>query len=108
MVAPDGAITHFVAVQRDVTGLRQAQKLEALGELVAGIAHEINNPATFVSNNLGIVEEFCADASRLLDARLEPDQEVARLPWSVCREELPGCSRACATAPSGSRPSSAS
>ncbi len=37
--------------------LRQAQKLEAIGRLSAGIAHEINTPLQFVTNNV----EFVAD-----------------------------------------------
>ncbi|HVU52103.1 MAG TPA: ATP-binding protein [Polyangia bacterium] len=51
-------------LQREVTQrhrmeaqLRRAQKLEALGRLAAGIAHEINNPLAFVIANLQYVRE---------------------------------------------------
>ena len=53
-----GRIVNFVKVSRDVTAqlmleaqLRQSQKLEAIGSLAAGIAHEINTPIQFVGNN---------------------------------------------------------
>jgi signal transduction histidine kinase len=38
------------------TQLAQNEKMASLGQLVAGIAHEINNPLTFVLNNLFVVE----------------------------------------------------
>jgi signal transduction histidine kinase len=38
--------------------LQQAQKLEAIGYLTAGIAHGINNPLAFLSSNLGSLEEL--------------------------------------------------
>jgi signal transduction histidine kinase len=51
-------------LQREVTQrhrveaqLRRAQKLEALGRLAAGVAHEINNPLAFVIANLQYVRE---------------------------------------------------
>jgi C4-dicarboxylate-specific signal transduction histidine kinase len=44
--------------------LHQAQKLEAIGYLTAGIAHGINNPLAFLNSNLGSLEEL---AERLAD-----------------------------------------
>jgi len=38
--------------------LQQAQKLEAIGYLTAGIAHGINNPLAFINSNLGSLEEL--------------------------------------------------
>jgi PAS domain S-box-containing protein len=36
--------------------LVQSEKLAALGQLVAGVAHEINNPLSFVSNNVAVLQ----------------------------------------------------
>jgi signal transduction histidine kinase len=43
--------------------LLQAQKLEAIGFLTAGIAHEVNNPLAFVRANLGSIEELAKGLS---------------------------------------------
>lgn len=53
-------------------GLRQAQKLEALGRLASGIGHEINNPLSYVLNNLELLQHQLA-ASEILqeDTQLE-------------------------------------
>ncbi len=73
-----GKITNFVAVERDVTEmvnlegqLRQAQKLEAVGSLAAGIAHEINTPIQFVGDNT----HFLADAFKDFNSILETAQK---------------------------------
>jgi len=61
---PDGEVVGSVHVARDVTEqkkmesrLLQAQKLEAIGQLAAGIAHEINTPTQYIHANIEFLEE---------------------------------------------------
>ncbi len=46
--------------------LAQAQKLESVGELAAGIAHEINTPIQYVGDNARFVQEACNDINGVL------------------------------------------
>jgi two-component system, NtrC family, sensor kinase len=60
--------------------LIQAEKMSGLGRLVAGVAHEINNPINFVFANLTYVEQYFQDLFRLVDRYQthypEPVQEI--------------------------------
>jgi PAS domain S-box-containing protein len=47
--------------------LHHAQKLEAVGQLAAGIAHEINTPTQFVNDNTHFLQDAFADYGRLIE-----------------------------------------
>jgi signal transduction histidine kinase len=48
--------------------LLQSEKMASLGQLAAGVAHEINNPIGFVHSNLGVLETHIADIFEVVDA----------------------------------------
>jgi signal transduction histidine kinase len=57
-------ITKDLAMERE---LQQSQKLASIGQLAAGVAHEINNPTGFVSSNLGSLRGYQGDIDKLID-----------------------------------------
>ncbi|NEO84895.1 MAG: GAF domain-containing protein [Spirulina sp. SIO3F2] len=63
--------------------LVQTEKMSSLGQMVAGIAHEINNPVNFISGNLGYTEDYVKDLLRLFklyQTRVpQPDAELQAL-----------------------------
>ncbi len=58
--------------------LVQAEKLAGLGQMVAGVAHEINNPLAFVSNNVAVLQRDLAELVEILALYKEGEDVLAR------------------------------
>jgi PAS domain S-box-containing protein len=108
---PEGRLTHAVAVGADITAklvdakkkqelqdklvaemeerermvieLQLAQKLESVGRLAAGIAHEINTPIQYVGDSVHFLRSAFDDLAKLIDGSAEA---AAQLPESAGRE----------------------
>jgi PAS domain S-box-containing protein len=65
-------------LQKTQSTLVQTEKLAGLGQMVAGVAHEINNPLAFVSNNVAVLQRDVRGLSDLLNAYAEADALIAR------------------------------
>ncbi len=96
LLSSDGTAGHFVGIATDITQsvedsrikkelqdrvesqeqerdrlaleLRMAQKLEAVGRLAAGVAHEINTPMQYISDNVTFLSESVDDLANVISA----------------------------------------
>jgi PAS domain S-box-containing protein len=86
---PEGRFVHVLGGVIDVTArkraeeaLRQAQKIEAVGQLTGGVAHDFNNLLAVVLGNLELLRKHVPDnprTARLLDSALQAAQRGAAL-----------------------------
>ncbi|MEM7003033.1 MAG: ATP-binding protein [Pseudomonadota bacterium] len=58
-------------IKRTRDQLIQAEKLASVGQLAAGVAHEINNPMSFVATNLDVLQTTCSDLTMCLTEQRE-------------------------------------
>jgi PAS domain S-box-containing protein len=100
----NGKITGLVGISRDITAfkqaelerqrmevqLRQSQKLESIGQLAAGIAHEINTPTQYVGDNTRFVKDSFTAIVKVLkshEALLAAAKAGAVTPELIARSE---------------------
>ena len=89
--------TALTELQESQLQVVQTEKMSALGELIAGVAHEINNPVSFIDGNLEFLEENTSDIIKHLrlyqnyypNPQLEILQNAKDIELDILIEDIP-------------------
>ncbi len=77
-------------LERAKRQILQSEKMASLGQLAAGVAHEINNPIAFISSNTQVLNQYFADYQQMhqkLEHMLSNDQGLSLLSYqAICTE----------------------
>jgi len=84
-------------LKRTQAQLIQSEKMSSLGKLVAGVAHELNNPVSFIYGNIPYVERYMTDLLRLVEQYQQQggvedhhlQQLAAEIEWHFLKQDLP-------------------
>ena len=84
-----------------------SEKMKSLGELVAGIMHEINNPINFIYGNMSHLKNYSEDLFELIDDfdkfkddltpehRTEYEKMLKDIDYEFLKEDLPDLIKSC-------------
>ena len=78
----------LIDLKKAQTNLIQAEKMSSLGQLVAGIAHEINNPVNFIHGNLAYLRRYMNDLMALIEVSLEYQPKLTEIMADKLDEEV--------------------
>ncbi|MFB2835851.1 GAF domain-containing protein [Floridanema evergladense] len=87
----------LIDLQKTQAQLIQTEKMSSLGQLVAGVAHEINNPVNFIFGNLTYASDYCHDLLEILQLFLkyypqpypEIEQKIEEIDIEFIAKDLP-------------------
>ena len=81
-----------LSFRRTQEQLIQSEKLASIGQLAAGVAHEINNPVGYVFSNFSSLERYLKDLFRMLEAYESAEAQLSDTPTaarlSALRQEI--------------------
>ncbi|MBW4642116.1 MAG: response regulator [Goleter apudmare HA4340-LM2] len=79
----DGLRLRTTALEQAQVQLVQQEKLSTLGELIAGIAHEINNPINFIASNLAPLQEYIRDVTEIIQLYQQEYQPTEKISIAI-------------------------